>query len=210
MGLDKEHIMSDNYNQWLIESYKEQGETSRHDDIILHRMTVVILPVSITALIVSYVHTDVSKLVAIVGGVMLMLFWFILCQILHIRATIRFMMMNKIEEHWKIPGHRHFTDVRTEMFGNKLFKGIWLYRWAFFIYLFGAGAIGVYEWCKRCGCLSCYFILGASGIIVYIVIVGSLWWFVTRRVDRPIEKGDSRTLESIAALLKENMGKDVR
>lgn len=193
--------MSDNYNQWLIESYKEQGETSRHDDIILHRMTVVILPVSITALIVSYVHTGVFKPLAIGGGVALMLFWFVLCHILHIRATIRFMIMNKIEDHLKIPGHMHFTCVRKDMFGNKkIFKGIWLYRWAFFIYLFGAGAIGVYELCKKCGFLSCCFIL-AAGVILYVVIIGLLCWFVVW-VDRRIEKRDYQTLESIACLLK--------
>ena len=203
--------MSDNYNQWLIESYKEQGETSRHDDIMLHRITVVILPVSITALIVSYVHADVSKLLAIGGGVMLMIFWSILCQILHIRASIRLMIMNKIEKHWKIPGHRHFTCVRKDMFGDSKFvKGIWLYRWAFFTYLLGAEAIVVYELCKKCGCLSCYFIFGATGIIVYIVIVASLGWFVTRRVDHPIEKRNSETLKNIACLLEENTGKNVR
>ena len=50
--------MLDKNETLLIESYREQSLSWRQDDTMLHRMTAIILPVSIAALIVSSVYED--------------------------------------------------------------------------------------------------------------------------------------------------------
>ena len=90
--------MSDNYEKLLIESYKEQSLAWRHDDSMLHRMTSLLLPISFTALVVPYVNKEIPVLLLLVGASILMIFWFLLCQILYIRMRIRFEVMGPDRE----------------------------------------------------------------------------------------------------------------
>ena len=77
-------------DQLLIESYREQTAAWKHEGDLLYRFTSVILPLSIAALGVPYLQKGVPDLLATVGGLTLMAFWAITCQIMHIKSNIRF------------------------------------------------------------------------------------------------------------------------
>ena len=64
----------------LLEEYKEQGLCWRHDDDVFTKLTAVLQPLSIAALTLPYFKDGVSKLLATAGGLMLMVFWFLLSQ----------------------------------------------------------------------------------------------------------------------------------
>ena len=163
--------MLDKNETLLIESYREQSLSWRQDDTMLHRMTAIILPVSIAALIVSYVYEDLPLLLPFFGGVVLMAFWFMLRQVLYIRIRIRFEVMNTIEDYWDIPGHRDFRDIRNDIFG-KILTGMRLYRNVFYVYLLMAIAVGLHKCDKTLDDLP-YLV---SGILLFIILVILFSW----------------------------------
>ena len=182
-------------NETLIESYREQSLSWRQDDTMLHRMTAIILPVSIAALIVSYVYKDLPLLLPFFGGVVLMAFWFMLCQVLYIRIRIRFEVMNTIEDHWDIPGHRDFRDIRNDIFG-KILTGMRLYRNVFYVYLLMAIAVGLHKWGKWGKTLDDLPYL-VSGILLFIILVILFRW-IGSIANRCIKQCKSPTLQKIS------------
>ena len=106
-------------DQLLIESYKEQTAAWRHEDNLFYRLTSIILPVSIAALVVPYVEDKVPDLLATIGGLTLMTFWTISCQIADIKSNIRLSIINKIEKCWDVWGHKDFRDIRKNTYGQK-------------------------------------------------------------------------------------------
>ena len=185
--------MSDKNETLLIESYREQSLSWRQDDTMLHRMTAIILPVSIAALIVSYVYEDLPLLLPFFGGVVLMAFWFMLCQVLYIRIRIRFEVMNTIEDHWDIPGHGDFRDIRNDIFGKNL-TGMRLYRNVFYVYLLMAIVVGLHKWDKTTLDDLPYMV---SGFLLLIILVILFRW-IGIIANRRIKRCKSPTLQKIS------------
>ena len=148
-------MVPDDYNDLLIETYKEQSLAWRHDDSILHRMTSLLLPISFTALVLPYVNKNIIVVLPVLaGGSILMIFWFLLCQILYIRIRIRFEVMGQIEKHWGTPGHRHFRDMRNEIF-TKIPRGMLLYKGVFCVYLGVVIVAGLHQYDQKLFCPTC-------------------------------------------------------
>ena len=104
---------------YLIESYKEQTAAWRHEDNLFYRLTSIVLPLSIAALAVPYIEDRVPNLLATIGGLTLMTFWAISCQIADIKSNIRLSIINKIEKCWDVWGHKDFRDIRKNTYGQK-------------------------------------------------------------------------------------------
>ena len=191
--------MPDNYNDLVIESYKEQSFAWRHDDSILHRMTSIVLPVSFAALGVPYVYDCIPPWLPILGGFALMLFWIVLCQAMFIRIGIRFKIMNAIEDSWEVPGHGHIRCIRKEIFETDkhrhcLLIAHRLYRWAFFIYSFIAMIVAL---------------LHTPDLIIMLIVIAfvillllGLYFWLFRRADLPITECKSSTYKKVIELLK--------
>ena len=134
-------------DQLLIESYKEQTTSRRHEDNLFLRFTSVILPLSIAALGIPYVNRDVPDLLATLGGLTLMTFWAILSQITHVKSKIRFSIINEIERYWDVPSHKDFEKRRDDIYGKKL-KSHFLRCCTFWIYLVIIAGLTIYKWVK--------------------------------------------------------------
>ena len=135
-------------DQFLIESYKEQTAAWRHENVLLYRFTTITLPVSIAALAVPYVQKGVPDLLATLGGLTLITFWAILCQITHVKAKIRFSIINKIEKCWKVPGHNNFKDIRKNTYGKRashFLRSHLLRSYMFWVYLGIVGVLTLYR-----------------------------------------------------------------
>lgn len=126
-----------------------------------------------------------------------MAFWFTLCKVLHIRMRIRFEIMGIIEDHWDIPGHKDFRDIRNNIFG-KILTGMRLYEWVFYVYLLMAVAVGLYKRDKTPDDLPCL----VSGFLLFIILVIlflSLW--IGSIANRRIKRCESPTLQKISKTL---------
>jgi hypothetical protein len=194
--------MLDNYNRYLIESYREYGQAWRHEDNLLHRMISISLPLSVTALGVPYVYKEVPMLLSLLGGLILMIFWIVLCQAIYIRMQIKFEVMGIIESHLDIPGHGHFSRLREELFGNlvtiqRIYKGV------FCLYLFVVIMIGLDEYGPELPELygNNPYLLASVGIIFIILVPAS--WLAIRRAQRTIKPCNSTTLENIIKSLEQ-------
>ena len=130
---------------YLIESYKEQNASRRHEDNLFLRFTSVILPLSIAALGIPYVNKGVPDLLATVGGLTLMTFWAILSQITHVKSKIRFSIINEIERGWDVPSHKDFEKRRDDVYGKKL-KSHFLRCCTFWVYLVLVAGLTIYKW----------------------------------------------------------------
>ena len=67
-----------NKNPYLLEEYREQSLFCRLDSELFSRLTAVLLPLAIAALTLPYLKPSTPKLLAALGGLMLMTFWFFL------------------------------------------------------------------------------------------------------------------------------------
>ncbi len=94
--------MLDKNETLLIESYREQTASWKHENSLLHRFTSIILPLSIAVLGAPYVQSsgtnEVIALLAPMGGIMLMTFWGISCQIMETKSKIRHSIIYKLED----------------------------------------------------------------------------------------------------------------
>ena len=202
--------MSNNYDTLLIESYREQNTALRQDDSMLHRMTAIILPVSIIALVVGFYRPEIPILLALLGGVILMTFWISSCHVLYISIHTRLAIINEIERHWEIPEHKHFLGIRAEIFGIRpkwlyqyfgSYRGALFYRATYMAYFLVA--LGIYIWKLD------YFNLDMILQFVIFIIVGGAFiisggvfvflWYIT---ERPIKTCKSSTLERVRDLLE--------
>lgn len=104
--------MLDKNETLLIESYREQTASWRQEASLLHRFTSVILPISIAVLGAPYVQSgganEVIALLAPMGGIMLMTFWGISCQIMETKSKIRHSIIYKLEDRFRTIGLERF------------------------------------------------------------------------------------------------------
>ena len=127
-------LSSEDQRHLLLESYKEQTVSWRHHDQLFQRFTNIILPVSFTALVVPYVKEGVPKLLPIVGGMILMLFWIAYSEIADIKARICFEIIHEIEKRLGMYGHQDWDKKRKERWTDIL-KTRYLHWFIFGIYL---------------------------------------------------------------------------
>ena len=134
--------------QLQLESYKEQTASWRHLDNLLYRTTTIILPLSIAALGLPYVNTstvpEMPEWMPIAGGLWLMIFWIASCEIVEIRAKIRFEIIHEIEDELGIvKGHKEWTNRRTSKWTNIL-RSHYLRRIMFGLYFGAAVALLIF------------------------------------------------------------------
>lgn len=135
--------MLDKNETLLIESYREQTASWRHESSLIHRFTSVLLPLSIAVLGVPYVQNGVQNgkiaLLAPMGGIMLMTFWGISCQIMETKSKIRHLIIYKLEDKFRtiglerFRGQDEFRRIRVKAGGKKLSSHT-LRVWMFWIY----------------------------------------------------------------------------
>ena len=122
--------MSDKNETLLIESYREQTESWRQEASLLHRFTSVILPLSIAVLGAPYVQNgganEMIALLAPMGGIILMTFWGISCQIMETKSKIRHSIIYNLEDRFRtvdrerFRGQAEFRRIRSKAGGKKL------------------------------------------------------------------------------------------
>ena len=110
--------MSCDHNQLLLESYKEQTASWKHEDNTLYKFGAVLLPVSFAALGIPYIedvkalNQTVLEIISTSGGAILMTFWFAFVCSSHAKITTRFQIINQIERDWVIIGHKDIQKIR--------------------------------------------------------------------------------------------------
>lgn len=109
-------------DQLLLESYKEQTASWKHEDDILYKFGAVLLPVSFIALGVPYIKDikepslTMLEVISTSGGMILMTFWFAFVCSSHSKISSRFQIINRIEENWEITGHKDIQKIRNQIF----------------------------------------------------------------------------------------------
>ena len=122
--------MLDRNETLLIESYREQTESWRQEASLLHRFTSVILPLSIAVLGAPYVQNGGANgeiaLLAPMGGIMLITFWGISCQIMETKSKIRHSIIYNLEDRFRtvgperFRGQAEFRRIRSKAGGKRL------------------------------------------------------------------------------------------
>ena len=134
--------------QYMIESYKEQTAAWRHENNLLYRFTTITVPVSIAALGVPYVQNMVPDLLATLGGLTLMTFWALSCQIMQIKSNLRFSVIKQIEECWQIPSHKDCKVRKDNTYGEKgsnRYRSHFLRCCIYWVYLGIVGVLTLYR-----------------------------------------------------------------
>ena len=170
---------------YMIESYKEQTAAWRHEDNLFYRLTSIVLPLSIAALAVPYIEDQVPDLLATIGGLTLMTYWAIQCQIADIKSNIRLSIINKIEKCWDVRGHKDFRDIRKNTYGKKssyLLRSQLLQRCMFWLYF---AIVAGLTFCKLCGPCSTQkvlttvtkdsIVIGCFGVIAAPIVGWAMW-----------------------------------
>ena len=120
-----------NENSHLLEEYREQSLCWRHDDDMFSKLTAVLFPLSIAALTLPYLKSGTPKLLCVVGGLMLMNFWFLTSKSYENRSNIRWSRIHEIERILEFDSHLRIKRERA----NYALKGQRLRSWMFGLYL---------------------------------------------------------------------------
>ena len=120
-----------NENPHLLEEYKELGLSWRHDSESFSKLTAVLLPLSIAALTLPYLKAGAPKLLATIGGLMLMTFWFFSSLTYENRSYIRWSRMHEIEQILGFDSHLRIKRERVK----SVLKVQGLRCWMFRLYL---------------------------------------------------------------------------
>lgn len=120
-----------NENSHLLEEYKELGLCWRHDNETLAKLTVVLFPLSIAALTLPYLNGGAFKLPTVIGGLMLMTFWFFSSLTYENRSYIRWSRMHEIEQILGFDSHLRIKRERVK----SVLKVQGLRCWMFRLYL---------------------------------------------------------------------------
>lgn len=191
--------MLSGYNQLLLEIYKEQTASWKHEDNILYKFGAVLLPVSFAVLGIPYV-ADVEEsdlitleIVSTIGGIILMTFWCAYVCSTHAKITARFQIIGRIEEHWGIVGHKGVRPIRDKIFKPlKWFplKTYFLEKNIFYVYWLMALLLTVYRFWDKWTIYKClaiaYLLLVA--FIVSMVVIACIY-------DRSIRWGERKLKE---------------
>lgn len=183
--------------QYMIESYKEQTAAWRHENNLLYRFTTILLPVSIAALGVPYVQQDVPDFLATLGGLTLMTFWALSCQIIETKSNLRFSIINEIEECWDIASHKDLITRKKNTYGQKasyFLRSHNLRCWLFRIYLFLVVGLTVWR-----GIYTTWSVGRVTTIVVIeLVVILLVSWlsyiiadWAMQKADKPVRAKDT-------------------
>ena len=115
----------------LLEEYRELGLCWRHDDEWISKWTAVLLPLSIAALTLPYLKDGAPKLLAVTGGLTLIIYWYVSSLISKRRFEIRFSRIHQIEEILGFDSHsRYRRKSRESLLKHQRLRGV-----MFFLYL---------------------------------------------------------------------------
>ena len=123
----------------LLEEYREQSLFCRHDSESFSKLTNVLLPLSIGALTLPYLKVESPKILATVGGLMLMSFWFFSFLSFENRLGIRWSRIHEIERILGFDSHLRIDRKRRK----NVLKIQHLRYYVFIIYL----AISLFVMC---------------------------------------------------------------
>ena len=116
----------------LMEEYREQGLCWRLDDEGSLKITAILFPLSIAALTLPYLKPEVPKSLCIVGGLMLITFWFLIYQSYEDRLRIRWKRIHEIE--WILRLDTHLMMHRER--AKRRIRGELIRCFMFVVYLF--------------------------------------------------------------------------
>lgn len=97
----------------LLVEYEEIGRCWRHDDDIAVRLTAILLPLAVGALALALGYPLPPRLVIGLGGMLLMLFWFLYYVRVSARAVLRFGRAKEIERALGLHSHLGFDGPST-------------------------------------------------------------------------------------------------
>ena len=192
--------MSCDRNQLLLEVYKEQTASWKHEDNILYKFGAVLLPVSFVALGIPYLKDikepslTIFEIISTVGGLILMTFWVSYVYASHAKIGARFQIINQIEGQiergWGIKGHKDVPDIRNEAFGCPRWfqlKTHCLEKGIFYVYLIMAFILTAWRvYYKYHICMNL-----AMASLLPVLIMGICLW-VAIRYDWRIKRGEKR------------------
>ena len=115
----------------LLEEYREQCLCCRHDSDLLSKLTAVLFPLAIAALTLPYLRAGAPKLFAVVGGLMLMIFWFFLSLNYEHKFRIRWSRVHEIERVLGLDSHLRIDRERAK----SILKAQRLRSWMFISYI---------------------------------------------------------------------------
>ena len=189
--------MSRDYNQLLLESYKEQTASWKHEDNILYKFGAVLLPVSFVALGVPYIgdieesNLAILEIISTSGGIILMTFWVSYVHATHANVMARFRIINQIEERWGIIGHKDIRPIRNKIFKPPRplqLKTYFLERWIFYVYWVIAVIL---TGCRFCDKLPICKSLAIVSLLPVLVIIGSM--VIALKYSHSIVKGEKNS-----------------
>ena len=191
--------MSCDYNQLLLEGYKEQTVSWKHEDNTLYKFGAVLLPVSFVALGVPYIgdvkesNLTILEIISTIGGIILMTFWVAYAHATHAKVTTRFRIINQIEERWGIIGHKDIRLKRDEIFKPPRLLPLKTYvleTSIFYVYLSMALILTAYRCYDKW--TICKSLAIGSSLPVLAVIIGSM--AIACIYDCSIRKGEKTLL----------------
>ena len=116
----------------LMDEYKEQGFCWRLDDEASLKTTAILLPLSIAALTLPYLKPGLPKSLCVIGGLMLITFWFLIYQSYEDRLRIRWKRIHEIERLLGLDAHLMMHRERA----TRKMKGEMIRCIMFVVYLF--------------------------------------------------------------------------
>ena len=161
----------------LIEVYKEQTASWKHEDNILYKFGAVMLPVSFAALGVPYIadveesNLIILEIMSTIGGMILMTFWVAYVHASHAKINARFQIINKIERDWGIRGHKDIPCIRNKAFKPPpplQFKTYFLETRIFDVYWIAAFILTIYRFCDKLHSCKSFAIASLLPILVII------------------------------------------
>ena len=116
-----------------IESYRQQSATWMHENAMLYVLTSIFIPLSIAALGAPYLNKSIPSLISTAGGLILITYWGVSCEVLEAKMDLRFLTINRMEGFWGVEGHQVIRRRMNATYG-KLFKNRRIRRFMFGIY----------------------------------------------------------------------------
>ena len=188
--------MLSDYNQILLEIYKEHTASWKHEDNILYKFGAVMLPVSFVALGIPYIkdikepNLTILEIISTIGGIILMTFWVSYVYATHAKIMARFQIINNIERRWGIAGHKDVPKIKDDIFkvpGGLQLKTHFLEKSIFFVYTSIVLLLAV---CRVCYKLQiCKSLAIASLLPVLLIICCAV---IADQYDCCIRRGEKR------------------
>ena len=116
----------------LMDEYREQGLCWRLDDEASLKTTAILFPLSIAALTLPYLKPGLPKSLCVIGGLMLITFWFLIYQSYEDRLRIRWKRIHEIEWLLRLDAHLMMHRERA----TRRMKGEMIRCIMFVVYLF--------------------------------------------------------------------------